>query len=329
MFALTCQIDITREGKKVTSFQTVSEITIKHSLYNLSSTAMIKLPLATILKYTGGQDKHTEELKKILKNDKVVIKLGYNNDLRTEFTGYVKRHNYSSPGSLECENMYLKMRSNYEPCSGENVKLKDIFNTVFPDVEIAHCVDLTIKNPVKNEETSGELFMRQLKRDYNLCMFFDLDEKLHIGQPADLGLPEDVVKYRLGHNVIKNDELKYHYTDDDQIKVKATCYLKDGEPIEVEVGEDGGEKKAVYFYDVEDQSQLRVLAEAELERYQSDGYRGKLTTFLQPYAFPGMTADIEDPDFADNKGRFLIEDTEVSYSKSGGRRKIGIGVKLD
>lgn len=330
MFVLNCKIEITREGKEVTTLPSVNEVVIKHSLFNLSSTAIIKLPLSTILKYTGEQDRYTEELKKIKKNDKVVIHLGYNNELEKEFTGYVKRFNYSTPGSIECENKYLKIRANSKGYKNEQkqVKLKDLLETVFPEVEIAHCADLTIKNISKEENTPGEEFLRKLKKDYNLCIFFDLDEKLHIGQPTNLGLEKDIIKYKLGFNAIKNDELKYEYMDDKAVKVKATCYLKDGEQLTAEAGEGGGEEKAIYVYDVEDKTQLEALAKAELQRYKAEGFRGKLTAFLQPYAFPGMIADIDDPIYTGKKGRFLIEDIQTTYSKSGGRRQIGIGIKM-
>jgi len=329
MLVLTCEIGITRKGKKIASFSSVSEIVIKHSLFNMSSTAIIKLPLSAMLKYTNEEKWHVEELNNILKNDKVVIQLGYNNELKTEFTGYIKRFNYSTPGTIECENIYLKMRDNnkdYDPKEAK-AKLEDVIKFIFPEVEIAHCADLTLKNLMK-EQLSGELFLRKLKRDYNVCIFFDLDEKLHIGQPDDMGLAQDTIKYQFGLNTIKNEELKYHYTDDTPIKIKATCYLKDGEEIKVEVGEDGGEEKSISFYDVEDEKQLKALAKAELTRYQASGFRGKLTAFLQPYAFPGMIADINDPIYTDKNGQYLIESVETSYSKSGGRRQIGIGMMM-
>lgn len=60
------------------------------------------------------------------------------------------------------------------------------------------------------------------------------------------------MKYVLRENVISDDELKYQLAEDVKLKVKAVCYYKDGTKIEGELGEDGGETRTFYYYDVED-----------------------------------------------------------------------------
>ena len=137
----------------------------------------------------------------------------------------------------------------------------------------------------------------------------------------------ETVKYVLRENVISDNELKYQLAEDVKLKVKAVCYYKDGTKIEGELGEDGGETRTFYYYDVKDAAELKTLAQEELKRYSFDGYRGKITTFLLPYALPGMVASIEDKVYNERSGDYFIESVETSFGTGGGRRTVEIGIK--
>lgn len=139
---------------------------------------------------------------------------------------------------------------------------------------------------------------------------------------------EETVKYRLRYNVIKDDDLKFQLASDTKLKVKAVCYYKDGTKIEGELGEEGGESKTLYYYDVKDAKELKVLAQEELKRYSFDGYRGKIETFLFPYALPGMVAQLEDEVYRERSGNYYIESVDVSFGMNGARRGIEIGIKV-
>lgn len=106
------------------------------------------------------------------------------------------------------------------------------------------------------------------------------------------------------------------------------CYYKDGTKIEGEIGEEGGETKTLYYYDVKDAKELKLLAQEELKRYSFDGYRGKIETFLIPFAVPGMVAELDDPIYQERSGSYYIESTEVTFGTSGARRKVEIGIKV-
>ena len=148
------------------------------------------------------------------------------------------------------------------------------------------------------------------------------------GQSEGAEVQGETVKYRLRYNVIKDDELKYQLAEDVRLKVKAVCYYKDGTKIEGEIGEEGGETKTLYYYDVKDAGELKALAREELERYRFDGYRGRIETFLAPYALPGMVAQLDDPVYRERGGNYYIESTEVTFGTGGARRKIEIGIKV-
>ncbi|KAA6324693.1 hypothetical protein EZS27_026011 [termite gut metagenome] len=184
--------------------------------------------------------------------------------------------------------------------------------------------DLTLKNFVVNNKP-GSWLLGYLKKEYGLIAFFDINGKLYAGKANDV--KGETVKYRLRDNVISDDELKYQMAEDIKLKVKAVCYYKDGTKIEGELGEDGGELKTLYYYDVKDVGESKALANEELKRYSFTGYRGKIATFLFPYALLGMVASIDDPVYNEHGGEYFIESVDTTFGTGGARRRVEIGIK--
>lgn len=319
MFVLCCEIKVGG-----VSFKSVHEVTIKRSLYDLAATAVIKVPVTAVLKQAGEPPAHIETANAIKAGDKVEIKLGYDGSCNTEFVGYVKRLNYKVPLEIECEDEYYKTRFINCVFSKKETTLKQCLNDVLSGIQIGKSADLTLKNFVINNKP-GSWLLGYLKKEYGLTVFFDINGKLYAGKAHDV--KGESVKYVLRENVISDDNLKYQLAEDVKLKVKAVCYYKDGAKIEGELGEDGGEQKTLYYYDVKDAGELKALAQEELKRYSFDGYRGKITTFLFPYALPGMVADLEDKIYNERSGRYFIESTEVVFGMGGARRNVEIGIK--
>lgn len=320
MYTLCCKIKIGR-----VSFTSAHEISVKRSLHGLASTALIKLPVTALLRQEGEPATHVETASEVAVGDPVEIALGYDGDYNVEFRGYVRRLNYTVPIEIECEDELYRTRSVNVVFSKKETTLRQCLNTVLPAVKIAYCTDLTLKNLVVNNKP-GNWLLSYLRSEYGLRVFFDLEGRLYVGRSSDF--TGETIRYRFRHNVIRDDDLRYQNARDVRMEIRAICYYKDGTRVEGKVGQEGGQKKTLYFYDVRDQAQLRLLAGEELKRYSYDGYTGKIETFLFPYAAPGMIAELRDTVYAERGGNYLIESVEVRFGTSGARRIIEIGIKV-
>jgi hypothetical protein len=228
---------------------------------------------------------------------------------------------------VECEGWAYKLRQTNIQKSWPTATLNDVLTEVVKGtgVKLGTVVNLKLKNFVLNNN-SGYSALELLKRDYGLTIFVDNDGKLHACKANDV--KGSKVKYRLRWNVLKDDDLKYYNASDLIVEVKAICYDRDGSKIEATVGDKGGEVKTLYFYDVPDVAALKTLATQELKKNTFDGYRGKITTFLQPYAEPGMIAVLSDTLYNARSGSYYIESPEVTFSTSGARRIVELGIKM-
>jgi hypothetical protein len=323
MFILGCHITI---GSA--SFKTAADIVIKRSTQTANATAVIKVPVTAVLKQTGAEKTYIETARAINVGDAVTIQLGYDGNMNTEFKGFVKRLNYTVPLEIECEDWYWKLRTITLKKSYAQTTIKQLLNdvlagsgaTVHPGT-----IDMTLKNTVVDNKT-GAWVLEKLKSDYGLTVYFDLEGRLYAGKAYQV--KGDQVKYELRGNVIKDDDLKFYKADDYKLKVEAKSYDRNGSKLEASIGAEGGEIKTLWFYDVKDVAQLKALAEQELKRYSFDGYRGKIETFLVPFAEPGMVAVVSDPTYSARGGEYFVESTEVKFGTSGARRIVELGIKV-
>lgn len=323
MFTLSCNITI---GS--VSFTSVADVVIKRSTREVNATAVIKVPVTAVLKQSGAEKTYIETAKQIKVGDPVTIQLGYDGNLKDEFKGFVKRLNYTVPLEIECEDWYWKLRYKTLKKSYPQTTIKQLLNdvlagsgaTVHPGT-----IDMTLKNTIVDNKT-GAWVLEKLKSDYGLTVYFDITGRLYVGKAYQV--KSNRVKYELRGNVIKDDDLKFYRADDYKLKVEAKSYDRNGAKLEASVGAEGGEAKTLFFYDVKDVAQLKALAEQELKRYSFDGYRGKIETFLVPFAEPAMVAALADPTYTARGGDYYIESTEVRFGTGGGRRIVELGIKV-
>lgn len=314
---LCCKIKI-----GANTFTGIREINISRSIYKIAATAVLKLPVTAMLKQEGEPSTMVETAKQINVGDNVEIELGYNGTYNMEFKGFVRNVNYATPLEIECEDYYYPLRSKSVTLQGKTT-LEEVLQKC--SLTIGYAAKINISSfQIDNKPVASVL--AKLKTDYGLNIFFDLLGNVYATEPAKV--VGEKVKYKLRENVIKDDSLKYRRAADVKLKIKAICFYKDGEEIEASIGVDGGEVKTLHFYDVESESELALLADAELKRHSYDGYEGMIETFLLPFAQPTMVAQVIDDIYKERGGEYYIDGVEVSFSTSGARRKVSLGLKM-
>lgn len=316
MFRLCCNITIGG-----VSFNQVHSVEIDRSIDTLGATATIKVPVTAVLR-SEDSSKQTETAKQVNVGDKVVIELGYNDSLQREFVGYVRRVNLRSPLEIECEDEIYTARNNSVLLKGK-MTLSDI---------ISQCglqggnVDALTLTDFEADNKSVAWVLGKIKSKYGLAIYYDLDGKVHAHSPTEV--TSSSVAYKLRYNVITDNDLTYQRAEDVKFCVIAKCTTADGTDVQVKAGVEGGESKTIEFYNVESLQELSEIAQRELKRYSYDGYRGQITTFLEPFAEPTMVAKIEDDIYPGRNGSYLIEGVKTTFGQQGARRVIDIGIKI-
>lgn len=317
MFVLCSKITI---GGK--SFSGVNEVQIKRSIHELAATATVKVPVTAVLMRQGEAPAYIEMAQAIKIGDPVEIHLGYNGSYNLEFRGYVKNLNLRTPLEIVCEDAFYTTRHQNVTFQGKTT-LEKILKAC--GLQVGYAATLTLE-AFQVDNKSVAWVLAKLQTDYGLAICFDLEGRVYASEPYKI--VGEAVKYRMRENVISDDDLQYQRAEDVKLKIKAVCIYKDGKKVEAEIGAKDGTEKKLYFYDVKDQTELAALAAAELKRYSYDGYAGKITTFLQPYASPMMVAQIEDQAYNARNGRYYIESVTTNYGMNGARRAVEIGLKI-
>ena len=322
MFVLNSEIRI---GKY--AFNRVNEVTIVEDLEKIGTTATIRVPQSAVLRKKGKFIADIETAKTIQVGDVVTIRLGYNGDLTQEFEGYVRNIQTGTPLSIECEDgVFVLKRKNLKKAF-RSVNLKELLNFILTDTGI------TLANEPPSiqfekfyfRDVSAASALEELKKTYGLTITTVSLSKLYVGlySPVD----NTVVKYTFGENVIDHD-LEFVKEEDVRLEIKAIHIKRDNTKVEKTVGEKGGEKRTLYFYNLPKGSDLETVAKEEIKKYRYNGIKGGLTAFLIPKVHAGNIVDLTDPIYTERHGRYLVKKVEISYGMSGARRKVSIGLKL-
>lgn len=323
MFVLSANITI--RGKQ---FRRVHEVEIESDRQVLEDRAVIKLPTTARLERQGQFISEVETAKTFSVGDPVLIQLGYDGALVTEFAGYVRRIKPTVPLEIECEDsMYVLKRKNVQK-SWRSVTLKEVLGFLLDDTGftlLANVPEITFA-PFYLRNVSAARALQQLKDKYGLTIYFTTPTELFVGIATDND--GQAVKYRIGENVIENNLEWAEEEEYVKLKIKVVYVRPDNTLVEKEVGDPEGEQRTVFLYDLPNGVDLERRAREELIKYSYAGYRGDITTFLIPVARVGNVARIENALFADQDGDYLIDKVTTTFGQGGGRRKITIGIKV-
>jgi hypothetical protein len=326
MFVVGCKISI---GDF--TFTRCNELVIEKSHNIVSDSAKIVVPTTAVLQ--SNDSKTAIETAKAMKTGMPVkIILAYKGIYEgEEFNGFVKRINYKTPLEIECEDAIYLLRKKTINKAWKSVTLKAVLNEIVSgtQIQVAENIHEMTLAPFSIKNKDGAWAIQELKDTYNLSVYMNSEGKLYAGLAYTDNTGE--VKYNLSGeetNVINADDLKFRDKYDVKLKVKAIGIKGDNSRIEVSVGDDGGGSRTLFFYNVATKEELTQLAKQKLDKLKYDGYEGKLTTFLIPFAAPGMKATINDERYPERAGSYYVESTKTTWGVNGSKREVEISIKL-
>ncbi len=318
----------------------VHSVTIKQSVDNISNTAVVKIARAYKLLGTAGI------LDYIHVGDKVIIKLGYNGDLQTEFTGYVSSIGDETPIKIELEDAWYVHKKNRLNKAWQRVKLQEVLQYILPGYKV-ECPDVDLTSGFVIRNASSYAVAKELKRLYSFyCKINDDAKSLTCFYPYIMQevnshkyvfgtRKADALKQlhnrQLSPNVAKNN-LEFIRKEDLKLCVTAKGQDKAGKVISVTIGSDESDahKRTLnYGARINTKEALRAEAEKAIAQQSYDGYRGKIAGFGIPATQAGDTLQIVDVENTEREGSYLIKSVELTYSPEGGYRRINeLGYKL-
>jgi len=164
----------------------------------------------------------------------------------------------------------------------------------------------------------------QIKKDTGLYSYFD-GKILRCGVIYGDQSDAQVVNIHLEKNAVSESLNKKSETDD--VEIKAISILKNGRKISATVGRKGGTSVQRTYIGITVQAELEKRANADLKKYQTQGFDGSITLFGVPVVQHGMKVHIKSELFKNMEGTFYIERVVKKFGNSGYRQELTLGEK--
>lgn len=300
----------------------LAECEIVSSVENLADTATIALPEAVMNTVLDLENK-------IGRGTKVVIKLGYSGDLRTEFVGFIQEITTNdSVLKILCEDALFLFKKPAMQQEIKEMKTKElaqlVVNQVDPSFKVVCDHNITHEKFVINEETVYDV-LKKIQENTKANIYFKTDKKeLHIHAPFSEKGGE--VNYSMQHN-IESSSLEFAEGEKQKTEVIIQRTDMNGKVHQSFYGESGGERSVVKV-NMMTEIDVESIANIELSKIESKSYKGSIDTWLIPFVQPTYTAVIKDKDYPAKDGRYYVTSVTTSFSDSGGKRTIQIGNKV-
>ena len=301
----------------------VEKVSIKRSVELLADTATVTLPATVFNKTISIEDK-------IKVGDAVEIELGYNDDLKPEFKGYLKAIK-TDGGSLTLEledDIYLFRRSVKDE-EMKDASVKNILANICSQVggfSVSCDYDFTYDKFVINNATGYDV-LKKIQDEASPNIYLK-DKVLHVHpQYAEIF---GEARYDFGKNIEREGtDLKYKSEDERKFLIVVEGTDETGATVSVEKGVTGGDKMTLKLPGVSSRSSLEQKAQSVLEQKVYTGYEGSFQTWLVPYVDAGYKVAITDPDYEVKNGTYYVISVETTFSKDGGVRKVTLGKRLN
>lgn len=275
-------------------------------------------------------------------------------DVSVLFEGFIASVRSKMPIELQCEDNMWKLKQLPAPSKvwpAKTYTLEKILKEMLVDTPFTVNVltNTTFGDFRTQNETVAEVLAR-LRKDYHFESYFRGTE-LRSGSKVYIDSEAVTHVFEFQKNIIE-DELDYQRRDD--VRLSAVAYsvnkielqettkkgkvktkterlsclviFRNGrfETVRKQKGVDfpantGGERRTLYFWDVQTVEKLAELATDELQKYYYTGLKGKFVTFGIPFVKMGDNVLIRDPILPERNGLYRVK--SVGYNGPMGLRQ--------
>ncbi len=316
MYRLTAKITI--DGGRRWQLEEATAVEITRDTEKLTDECRITLPKK--VKWDGEPDIP------VRRGDRVSVSLGYDGELQTAFSGYVRDVGFKTPIVLVCEDEMFKLKQ--QPAQKKayrNVDLETLLKDQGIGCEIRVFGEQRLGQYRVTADTVASLLGKLQQQ--GIRSFFRTED----GQPVlYCGVlferetsPSQV--FATGLNIIDDQSLEQQQADTMRLRVKAVSLMPDNKKVKVEVGDADGELRVLHTYN-KTESELKAWAEQEVKRLKRDGLTGSFKTFgyrlVDKLDVIGMKIDGE------KKGCYQVKKNVIKYDTGGFRQEITLGYRV-
>lgn len=315
VFAQTCKISFpTNRGRSAFFIRRAEYIEATRSVKELVGKALVKLPRK--LYFASG----VNEL--IQTGDPITIELGYDERFETAFTGYVVKIKPGESVEVFCEDEMWKLKQTSVHKLLRKVSVKQLIEFIAPEYEFENS-DFNLGD-VKINRATPLAVLEMLRSKYSIYSFFD-GKKLIVGKPYSY--LDELHTFRLGEFQLP---INLEYQDESEIKVKvrAQSLLANGTKLEVEVGDSAGAESKLIYSNITSISELKKLANADLEKLKRGGYKGDFEALGFVEMRPGTKLELSDIFYPERAGRYYIDAVKATFGGGGFHKTITLGWRL-
>lgn len=316
MFRLSAKIEI--QSDRTWSVEYVTAVEIVRDTDKLTTEAKITLPKK--LKWDGS------EKIPVKRGDKVTISLGYDDNLQTAFSGFVRDVGFKTPVVITCEDdMFNLKQMPAKKMAYRSVTIEKLLK----DQGISYRLNVIGEQSLGAYRVTADTVAALLGKlsQQGIRSFFRYEEGVPVLYCGVLferdNKPSQV--FKTGFNIISDQNLKQQKAENMRLRVKAVSLMPDNKKIKVEAGDADGEQRTLHTYN-KTESELKAWAQQEIKRLKRDGLSGSFTTFghtlVDCLDAVGIIID------GTKMGVYQVKKNVIKYGDTGYRQEISLGLRV-
>ncbi len=251
----------------------------------------------------------------------VHVALGYDGLDVDRFVGQVRNVSTGLPIEVSCEDS-LELKSGSITTSYRDVTLEEVLDDVLP-TDYKLLADYRL-GKIRITRLTPMQILEELREKYGVLSWFR-DGVLHAGLAIDVEAQRRF-RIRWDRNRIE-DDLEWRSADDVRINATGIIIRPNGTKLEVVAGDRDGEARSFHYYDRPEADVKRLLDE-QIDRLRYTGYRGTVTTFLEPHIRHGDIVELVNPELPEQDGAYLVASVSTGFGNNGGRQMLTLETKV-